>query len=155
MLVYEIYDTIENKYYVGITKRTLKARKVEHLRENKCNQHFHKILQSRPDTFTWNVVAENIDDIVELTELEKQQIQYRDSFKNGYNATLGGDWHNVPKNKNAYWYGKHWSEEEKKMLSKRRKGKGKGNFNPMAFEKYRKKVSEAKKGKPNPRRRME
>ena len=53
MLVYEIYDTIENKYYVGITKRTLKARKVEHLRENKCNQHFHKILQSRPDTFTW------------------------------------------------------------------------------------------------------
>ena len=31
MLVYEIYDTIENKYYVGITKRTLKARKVEQL----------------------------------------------------------------------------------------------------------------------------
>jgi len=38
MLVYEIYDTIENKYYVGITKRTLKARKVEHLRENKNNR---------------------------------------------------------------------------------------------------------------------
>lgn len=149
MLIYEVYDTLKDKYYIGLTKRTLNDRRVEHLREKKCNQQFHRILQSRPETFIWNIVADNIEDIETLKKIEQERIRYRDSFNNGYNATLGGDWHDVPDGENAYWYNKHWSEEEKEILSQRRRGKGIGIHNAMAKKENRDKVSMAKKGKPN------
>ena len=148
MTLYEVYDIKTNKYYVGITTRTFSQRKREHLREKKRNSIFHRELQKRPDDFKWYVVSTSFNSLDELLEAEKKRILKRKAFTNGYNATEGGDFHLG--HNGIYQKGRRWSEEEKKMLSERRKGKGIGEHNAMANPENRKKVSKAKIGKKRP-----
>ena len=83
------------KYYVGQTVRTMADRAGKDGRNYgwanpNCNYKFAKSIRKWGwDAFEGRVLEEVYEE--DLNELEKFYIEYFDSFKNGYNSTLGGD----------------------------------------------------------------
>lgn len=92
--IYKITNSINQKIYIGKTIRTIEERWREHQRDyNKTS------LEKRPlyaAMKKYGISAFSIEQIEEcsLEELEEKErywIEFYGSFKNGYNATLGGD----------------------------------------------------------------
>lgn len=92
-IVYKIQSKTSEKVYIGITKGTIEKRFKRHIREAmKENSHykFHRALRKYgEDDFIVSVIEE-CDDCL-LIEREKFYIEAYDSYKNGYNSTIGGD----------------------------------------------------------------
>ena len=83
------------KYYVGQTIETMEQRAGKDGRgyrifDETCNSKFARSIRK----WGWNAfegkVLEEVDE-EDLNELEKFYIKYFDSYKNGYNTTLGGE----------------------------------------------------------------
>lgn len=91
-IVYKV--TFPNdKVYIGITSKGLEFRKKKHYSEcfNKnTNYKFHNALRKYTDKEIWEVI-DTAKDWETLCSLEQIYIQFYDSYKNGYNSTLGGD----------------------------------------------------------------
>ncbi len=72
MICYVATHNDSGKRYVGITKRSLKARRSQHERDaanNRLDTPFHKALrQYGNNAFTWKVVAEGEDEVIKLLE---------------------------------------------------------------------------------------
>lgn len=92
--IYKIINKITNEKYVGQT--TNFSRRIEdHLSKLRNNKHINYKLQA-----SWNKYGEENFEIQkeqynltkdQLNEKEKEEILKEDSFKNGFNLTLGGD----------------------------------------------------------------
>lgn len=92
--IYKITNKINHKVYIGKTLCTVQKRWSEH-----CNDYKKERCEKRPlyaamnkygiDNFYIEEVEECDENI--LSEREKYWIEYYGSFKNGYNATIGGD----------------------------------------------------------------
>ena len=92
--IYKITNKKNGKIYIGKTMFTVPERWSEHCRDYKkerCeNRPLYKAIQKYGvDGFTVEEVEECSSDV--LSEREKHWIEYYGSFKNGYNATIGGD----------------------------------------------------------------
>ena len=83
------------KYYVGQTVKTMERRAEKDGRkygtfDETCNSKFTRSIRK----WGWNAfegkVLEEVDE-EDLNELEKFYIKYFDSYKNGYNSTIGGE----------------------------------------------------------------
>ena len=92
-IIYIITNDFNSKVYIGQTKRTLEERWKEHKRE-KCSINEHNMLIKR-------AILKYGEQHFKLKELERcaiedlnaREIYYislYDSYKNGYNATIGG-----------------------------------------------------------------
>ena len=93
MVVYVVTNNVNQKQYVGITKRGLEARKREHLSDAKAGSqcHFHNAIRLYgEEAFSWDVVYVG-ETAEELFEKEIELIAELDTYHNGYNMTLGGD----------------------------------------------------------------
>lgn len=94
MIIYKVANIINGKIYIGKTKRSLKERKREHLRDmQKCSYYFYNALKKYgEDNFTWEVI-DTAETPEELNEKEKHWINHYKSYddKFGYNSTLGGE----------------------------------------------------------------
>ena len=83
------------KYYVGQTVKTMEERagkdgKNYHWTNPNCNTKFaNSIRKWGWNSFEYKILEEVYEE--DLDELEKFYIEYFDSFKNGYNTTLGGE----------------------------------------------------------------
>ena len=83
------------KYYVGQTIGTMEQRarkdgKGYRIFDETCNSKFARSIRKWGwDAFEGRVLEEVYEE--DLNELEKFYIEYFDSFKNGYNSTLGGE----------------------------------------------------------------
>jgi group I intron endonuclease len=87
MIIYKVTNKINNKCYIGQTRRSLKIRKNEHLHGNR---YFDKILKKNIDQFEWTILCE-CQNTIELNKLEKYYIKLFNSFgDNGYNKNSGG-----------------------------------------------------------------
>ena len=90
--LYVITNTINGKQYVGKTYNTLAKRFNEHIKLAKTNSTrplYKAINEFGIDNFqieSLGIFEEKLLELQETLEIEK-----RDSFKNGYNATLGGE----------------------------------------------------------------
>ena len=98
--IYKITCLPNGKIYIGQTAKT-----IEHRWKNHCgvalrhsdNAYLHKAIRKYgPENFTVEEVASYMAETkkelkVLLDEAEKKYIQEFDSFKNGYNLTLGGE----------------------------------------------------------------
>ena len=92
--IYQIKNKINNKIYVGKTLETIEKRWKEH-----CNDYLKKKTEKRPlyiamkkygiENFFIEVIEECFPE--DINERERYWIEYLGSFKEGYNATLGGD----------------------------------------------------------------
>ena len=101
--IYKITNIINEKVYIGQSINILR-RWNEHIRELNKNLHVNKYLQSSwnkygEENFKFEIVEEC--KIEELNEKEVYYINKYNSYRNGYNGTIGGDGHIVDK-KNVY-----------------------------------------------------
>lgn len=91
--IYKIVNSINNKVYIGKTSRTIEIRWQEH-RKNfyklQDDMVIHKAMfKYGPEAFNIKEIECCNDDIID--EREKYWIEYYNSYKKGYNSTLGGD----------------------------------------------------------------
>lgn len=92
--VYCIINTINNKKYIGITRRkNVKLRIDEHRRGQYDNLISRAIKKHGWKNFVWNILAET-DSIKKAVDLECSYIETLDTYYvtgHGYNMTTGGD----------------------------------------------------------------
>lgn len=90
--VYKITNDVNGKMYIGQTSRTLEERFDEHLSELNKKRSIGRPLY---DAMRKYGIAHFHIDFIEETDKPKERevywIEYYGTFKNGYNATLGGD----------------------------------------------------------------
>lgn len=90
--VYKITNDVNGKMYIGQTSRTLEERFEEHRKEA-----LQKRSEGRPlyDAIRMYGICHFHIEVIEETDCPKEReiywVEYYGTFKNGYNATLGGD----------------------------------------------------------------
>jgi group I intron endonuclease len=92
--IYKITNTINNKIYIGKTLQTIEKRWSEHCRDFIKSSEEKRPLYSAMNKYgIENFSVEEVEECSseEALDREKYWIEYYGSFKNGYNATLGGD----------------------------------------------------------------
>lgn len=93
MIVYKITNKINNKVYIGQTKRSLRVRITAHVYSanvKKSQLRLHKAIRKYGiDNFTWDTIKV-CDSLEELNKCEIEQINRHNSFARGYNMTKGG-----------------------------------------------------------------
>lgn len=90
--IYKITNKINSKIYIGQTSGTIEKRFKEHIKQSKYNDTFHLYRAMRKygiENFEIEEIEECEDSL--LSQKEKYYIKYFDSYKNGYNMTIGGD----------------------------------------------------------------
>lgn len=157
-IIYGYYQQLSNKWYVGMTIDEI-TRKSGHRSGKRTGVIFKKALDKYGyNSFDYVILEEVFDeDKVKLMEIlrerEKYYIKEKDSFKNGYNATEGGEGcagykHTIEHRNyiskvltgrkmsperieqmqqfnlgNKNWLGKTHTEESKKKMSDNKRGK--------------------------------
>jgi group I intron endonuclease len=90
--IYKITNTINGKIYIGKTERTVEERFSEHLKDSSRRTFEKRPLYSAIRKYGKKAfVIEIIEETDFPEERETYWIEYYQSFKYGYNATLGGD----------------------------------------------------------------
>lgn len=92
--IYKIYNTINDKLYIGKTVSTLENRFNQHIRDSKKDRNEKRPLYNAMNKYgTERFFIELIEEcpLEELSKKELYWIGYYDTYENGYNATLGGD----------------------------------------------------------------
>ena len=90
--IYKITNDINGKIQIGKTEFSVEKRFKEH-----CHDRINRKYENRPLYQAMNKYGiehfhiETIEETDNPSEREKYWIEYYGSFKNGYNATLGGD----------------------------------------------------------------
>lgn len=148
-LVYKA--TINRKSYIGISSN-FKRRKMRHIWEakNKPKYYFHKAISKYGESnIIWEVLHE-CGSFEEAKLLEQFNIILYDSYKNGYNMTLGGDGQLgvTSKGRNK---GRKASKESKQKMSKAHIGKVNGPHRDITKQK----MSKASTGKPKSKKHIE
>ena len=93
--IYLVTNILNGKKYVGKTSSTPEQRFKEHVRDSykdnkRYNSAFHKAIRLYgPDYF--NVITLEKCDIKSLDSRETYWIKYYNTYKDGYNSTLGGE----------------------------------------------------------------
>lgn len=90
--IYKITNNINGKVYIGKTNKTIMKRFKKHCEDSlkyKERPLYRAFNKYGIKSFSVNEIEECNPNIV--NEREKYWIEYYNSFKNGYNATLGGD----------------------------------------------------------------
>lgn len=92
MFIYEAYNKINGKSYIGLTTNSLEVRKSQHLRSAKAgsNSHFHKAIRKYgEEVFEWSIVMlcsskESLceKEVLVISLYEPEQL---------YNKSLGGE----------------------------------------------------------------
>lgn len=91
-IIYKIENTINKKIYIGQTVKTFKQRYRNDLAKYTHNEELRKdILLYGIDNFEIIKELDIAKTKEELDEKEKYYISLYDSFRNGYNETIGGD----------------------------------------------------------------
>jgi group I intron endonuclease len=90
--VYKITNDVNGKMYIGQTSRTLDERFGEHLKEVRMSRSAGRPLYDAMRKYGVNHFhIEPIEETNNPKEREVYWIEYYGTFKNGYNATFGGD----------------------------------------------------------------
>lgn len=93
MIIYKVTNIINNKVYIGQTIQSLNQRQNAHYKKARLGSqtNFHRaLLKYDKVNFIWEQIAK-VNDKNTLNELEQFYISKFDSYKNGYNMTIGGD----------------------------------------------------------------
>jgi group I intron endonuclease len=93
MIIYKVTNIINNKIYIGQTTKSLTVRKTAHIYAAYIKKLPHRFYQAIRKyglkNFTWEELT-SCNSMDELNTCEIEQITKYDSFKHGYNMTMGG-----------------------------------------------------------------
>ena len=93
--IYKISNTVTSKVYIGQTSNTIEYRFKEHLdKSNNSNVNHRPLYLAMNKYGKENFYIECLEVVSTKEEANKKEqfyIKQYDSFKNGYNATIGGD----------------------------------------------------------------
>lgn len=90
--IYKITNNINGKIYIGKTLLTVEERFKQHCRDSQKESMNHRPLYAAMRKYGCNHFSvETVEETDLPEEREKYWIEYYGSFKNGYNATTGGD----------------------------------------------------------------
>lgn len=90
--VYKIINDLNNKIYIGQTSFSVEERFKQHLRDAKKDEVKNRPLYSAIRKYgPIHFHIQTIEETDNPLEREKYWIEYYQSFKKGYNATIGGD----------------------------------------------------------------
>ena len=93
-LIYKHTSERSGKSYIGLTSRTMEARWKEHCgnANRGSDNHFHKALRLYGyENWLHEIIADSIDTFEEACQLEKFYIKKFNTFENGYNSTVSGE----------------------------------------------------------------
>ncbi len=116
-LVYKVTFP-NNKIYIGITSKKLEKRKQKHYQNINKKTKFYNALKKYSGSEIWEHFCSPFS-WKDACRLEKYFIQYFDSYKNGYNSTLGGEG----------TFGKKLSQNTKNKIRNSVSGSKNANFN--------------------------
>lgn len=91
-IIYKVTCLINGKVYIGQTINSLAKRKSQHIYNaiDKDNNKFHNAIRKYgEENFNWEIIEEIDNDL--LDDREIYWIQYYNSYKSGYNSTIGGN----------------------------------------------------------------
>lgn len=91
--IYKIYNDINDKIYIGKTNYLLEKRFQEHIRDSKKSQENRPLYNAMNKYGVEHFKIEQIEECSEqvVNDREKYWIEFLQTFKYGYNATLGGE----------------------------------------------------------------
>lgn len=90
--IYKITNTINGKVYIGKTERSIEQRWQEHLKFASTELNEQRPLYNAIRKYgVNNFIIEVVEETKDVNEREQYWINYYNSYKEGYNATLGGD----------------------------------------------------------------
>jgi len=92
-LIYKFTNKINGKSYVGFTCRGIELRKYEHIYLSTTDSEFkfHQAIRKYGiDNFKVEILEEGITSLPEVNCREIYHIKQFDTYKNGYNMTIGG-----------------------------------------------------------------
>src|ERR1035437_4492339 len=93
-LVYKVTNTINGKVYIGRTNKTLHQRKQRHYIFARSDRGISKfcsaLLKYQKEVLIWEEIC-YASSYENSGIIEQQLIQFFNSYKIGYNSTLGGD----------------------------------------------------------------
>jgi hypothetical protein len=96
-IIYRIWNTVNNKSYVGKTSRDFYIRLSEHIKDIKTHKNKRPLYRAMNlygiEKFSAEILGEYPES--QLDEKETEFILYYNSYTQGYNATLGGDGRNI------------------------------------------------------------
>ena len=162
-VIYKVYSP-SGKIYIGKTTKTLRHRRLDHISNAKntnsalFNTKFSKAIRKYNNKLIWTEICYAVDEKT-LVDLEKYFIEVYDSFKSGYNSTLGGEGtcglkHSEQTKKRLSEINKglkrNFSKEHKKNLSKSMKGTKNHRYGKKHSEEWKQSMSERFSGENNP-----
>lgn len=90
-LIYKHTNKINNKSYIGLTKRTVKARWGKFGEYYKqCSKFWNAIQKYGWENFEHSILETDIKTLSEANSLEQYYIEHYNTIKNGYNISRGG-----------------------------------------------------------------
>ena len=92
-LIYKFTNKTNNKSYVGFTCRGIELRKYEHVYLSTTDSKFkiHQAIRKYGiENFNIEILEENITSLPKVNSREIFYINHFDTYKNGYNMTIGG-----------------------------------------------------------------
>lgn len=128
-MIYSIYKVtckVNKKIYIGFASNYRKRKNVHKASYKTQNYKFYRAIRKYGwNNFDWSIIYQSKDKEYTLKSMENYFISLYDSFKNGYNTTLGGEGNlgnkhtEETKNKiGAVHKGKKLSEHHKEILRK-------------------------------------
>lgn len=93
MIIYKVTSKTSNKSYIGQTTKRLDDRKHAHFKNVKAGiktKFYNAIRKYGESDFVWEII-DNAESKELLNKLETKYISKYDTYKTGYNMTLGGD----------------------------------------------------------------
>jgi len=150
MIIYKLTSPI-GKSYIGLTEKSLNHRLKQHVNDcNRYDHHLHKALRKYSIDQWETEILEECDTRHQLQERERHYIEKYDTFKNGYNKTLGGDGvdpETASTLKKNYWDSER-SAEHRAKLSQRFSENNPGDWaGKNLTEEHKQNISKSKKGK--------
>lgn len=129
--IYKVTNTINNKVYIGFDSKWPNRQNEHKYNLNLRNQKLYCAIRKYGwNNFTWEVIYQSKDGTHCLQVMESYFINEYDSFRNGYNLTLGGEGslgrltNNITKNKiSQALKNKPKSKKHIQKMSETRKGK--------------------------------
>lgn len=144
-IIYAATNTVNGKMYIGKTVNGLEGRSKQHYfnahnkNHSAYNTKFYKAIRKHKLDIFWSVIKKDINE-EDIDKYEAHYINKYNTYKNGYNSTMGGE------GCTGLVHSKEAKQKMSKSASERNRGSKNPRFGKPVSKETRLKISKANKG---------